>query len=902
LNAVPGNSRIGLHERLLAAAAEGLEPNLRRWLTFLGEGWGELQFLEGPKRWEENQFAHFDSFEVALRLCEQAEQARPMGAYIIGNEIDPAVVTRAEPGRWHVVKGKKGGTSDNDIRRRRVLYFDGDVVRPRGTSSTDADLRVAHDAIDALLQRLEGLLGGRSALGVGHSGNGGCVMVALDHLPETDELQALIKGILAAVSLLHSTSRVKIDMAVSEPKRLMPAFGTTKRKGAAGVAERPHRRTSFLCAPKVERLDQAALEQLLHALRAELADEEQLAMVDKAMGKKAPAAVKPAPRPGRPAPRAENADSPFNLGNHVPVADVMTWLGLWEGDRPKCPGCGESDAGVALLDNNGLKCSHNRCATKGVRNGFRTPVDLVCEVKGCTPREAVEAMAAQFGFEDQVRAYWSKAPEAPAPESERRSKAKAQPAATKAAPVELELLLPFRTPADLPTFPIDALPPVIGRFVRALADELEVPADLPAVLSLSVLASALTGKFKVKVRRGWHEPLNLYTVVALEPGELKSPTFRRIFAPLYQHDRELREAWNELKEQIESGNAALPKGEAGEEVPAFPRLFADDATPEALARVLHEQREKIIIASDEGTIFGHMCGLYTKTPNNGIFLKGHDGGRFMVDRRIGAPLVLEEPKINFALAVQPEVIRSLALRPDLRGLGLWARFFYSFPSSRIGSRTFATPPADRFLEDAYRDAVLDLARRTPPDGKEPFLSLSGEAWELLREVLVSIDKSSGFGGKLRGIRDWASKLRGLIVRVAGLLHVAEHDQPLGAPVSAATVDRAVTIGRYALRHARHAFEQEMTLDSTESSAMLLLEAIQKRELRCFQAPSFSQRDVQQAVWSLRKADLAGGALRQLVDRGYLRLEQDGRKVRYLPIERPPPTARAQAPAAEDVAC
>ncbi|MCW5836425.1 MAG: hypothetical protein KIS78_28760 [Labilithrix sp.] len=59
----------------------------------------------------------------------------------------------------------------------------------------------------------------------------------------------------------------------SDAKRLCPAFGTTKRKGAPGLAEWPHRRTTFVCAGQDERLDEAALDALVQALHADFDDE-----------------------------------------------------------------------------------------------------------------------------------------------------------------------------------------------------------------------------------------------------------------------------------------------------------------------------------------------------------------------------------------------------------------------------------------------------------------------------------------------------------------------------------------------------------------------------------------------------------------------------------------------------
>ena len=62
-------------------------------------------------------------------------------------------------------------------------------------------------------------------------------------------------------------------------------------------------------------------------------------------------------------------------------------------------------------------------------------------------------------------------------------------------------VLPFASAERLPGFPVEALPPAVRAFVTQLADSLEVPVDLPAVLALGALASASQGKYEAQARR-----------------------------------------------------------------------------------------------------------------------------------------------------------------------------------------------------------------------------------------------------------------------------------------------------------------------------------------------------------------------------------------------------------------
>lgn len=400
---------------------------------------------------------------------------------------------------------------------------------------------------------------------------------------------------------------------------------------------------------------------------------------------------------------------------------------------------------------------------------------------------------------------------------------------------------PLPTSNDLPRFPVELLPAPVAAFVEQLASYLEAPPDLPAVLALGVLASLAMRRYAAQPRAGWLEPLNLYAVVALDPGERKSPAFRRVLAPLYEHQAQLVEEWQGESKRIAAINAARQRGEDLEPVPPRPRLFVDDATPEKLARVLAQHGERITMASDEGGVFQMMTGLYSKSGavNVGVYLKAHDGGRLAVDRMSHEAVHLNAPLMTMLLAVQPEIIRSLAKRPDLRGIGLWARFAYSLPASLVGHRTFTTPDLEPAVQDGWRELVLAIARQTRPSltstanspGSELVpLRFSPQAWERLRLAMVSIDGAVAPGGPLVGVRDWASKLSGLVVRLAGLLHIASELVPESCPIGVEVVERALALGKYFLAHARQAFEVEMTLDPSEQAARQAWEVIQRRGL------------------------------------------------------------------------
>ncbi|HEY2513065.1 MAG TPA: hypothetical protein VGI39_19490, partial [Polyangiaceae bacterium] len=343
---------------------------------------------------ERARFAHGDSLEAAVDLLTAAERFGATGIYVVANRIDDAVATRREPRKWHdALKGQS--TTDRDIAARRVILIDIDAKRPSGTSATDDEVGATIPVAAAIHVDLVRAFGPRS-IAAGDSGNGRQIYLALEATKESDAVSATVRELLAALARRFDTDRAQIDVTVSDPKRLVPAFGTFKRKGAAGIAHRPHRPTAFVCADAIPRLSIA-----------------RIAGFTAPLAPTPPESPPPRPTPSSSPTLRSGVPRPFERANAVAIEDVARWLSLLDDGAPRCPGCGHT-RGVAFVGN-GLKCLHQSCAHRGPRRapGFRTPVDLVAEVRQLSPREAVNALATHFHFDGFAE------PPAPAPASAR---------------------------------------------------------------------------------------------------------------------------------------------------------------------------------------------------------------------------------------------------------------------------------------------------------------------------------------------------------------------------------------------------------------------------------------------------------------------------------------------------
>jgi hypothetical protein len=456
-------------------------------------------------------------------------------------------------------------------------------------------------------------------------------------------------------------------------------------------------------------------------------------------------------------------------------------------------------------------------------------------------------------------------------------------------------LIPLGDRRHLPEFPAYVLPTWVADMVYSVAEFTQTPVDLAGCISLAALSTAAGGRAEVEVRGSWREPTNLFTVVVLPPGSRKSAVFAAITGPLLAAEKALVERTR--PQIVEAELAARVAGKAAEKaaiaaanadaanrdtllaeataaamtadtitIPALPQLVADDVTSEEAASLLAEQGGRLAVLSPEGGIFATIAGRYSGTPNLEVFLKGHAGDMLRVNRRSRAPEHVERPALTLGLAVQPDVLRDIADMPGFRGKGLLARILFSLPENTVGRRKIGADPVPDDVAAAYTAnlgaLVMTLAEWTDP----AVLTLTPEANERVLDIERQVEPRLALDGAWGHIVDWGSKYTGAVVRLAGLIHLAEHLRDgWGRPVEAATVDRAALLGDYFAAHALAAFD-DMGADKTTRHARLVLAWIERTA-----ATTFTKRELYRGVRSQipTAADL-DPVLSLLEIHGYLR--------------------------------
>ena len=422
------------------------------------------------------------------------------------------------------------------------------------------------------------------------------------------------------------------------------------------------------------------------------------------------------------------------------------------------------------------------------------------------------------------------------------------------APISLEA-------SRLPPWPDDVFPYAVQDFVTALSESTETPPELSALMVLSAISAAAQGKYRVRVKQDYFEPVNLWTLCALPPGSRKTAVQNAATAPLSIWERwqkeiiepEIKKAkadhatiteqinqlrkqagkakgseFDSLKKEIAELEAELP------EIPKVPQVWAQDVTPENLGTIMGENTERMAVLSDESGIFDILAGRYSGgIPNLDLFLQGHAGSPVRVNRGTRPPIFMQNPGLTLGLSPQPEVLRGLTTNPSFRGRGLLGRFLYALPPSNLGYRTLNARPMQDEVKAKYErilTSILNDDGSKDADGNPcpHILKISPDAATAWQAFAHKVEAGMREGGTYAHITDWAGKLPGAVARIAALLHIGRHalNEPAKVEISIEDMSAALRMADALSAHALAVFDL-MGADPALDGARVILRWIER---------------------------------------------------------------------------
>ncbi|MCD8051906.1 MAG: DUF3987 domain-containing protein [Clostridiales bacterium] len=465
--------------------------------------------------------------------------------------------------------------------------------------------------------------------------------------------------------------------------------------------------------------------------------------------------------------------------------------------------------------------------------------------------------------------------------------------------------------ADLPEFPVDALPPVVRNYVSAIATSVQVPPEMPGCLSLAVLALLFQRRYKIQVSPDWSEPLCLFVALVAPPADRKSSVFtaltdvidayeeycgRRDKVAIQQNQSKRRQLEAKLRSaEAKATNDKLTKKAqddafldsmnltqklAEHEDLVAPRWMLDDSTPERMVQVMAQQNGAIAIFSDEGGVFKQMRGKYSKNGDSQLepYLKGYSGGTIKTDRMSREGESIRNARLTMGLTIQPKVLKTLMGDDEMRGDGLVGRFIMvdCHQKSEVGYRRPNPEPIPTEVKDAYEAFVekeLNRDELTRRDGYK-LLYPDGDADRIRSDYQWEMEQTLRPGEKWYDGQDWAGKNTGRMCRIAALFHCVEHSDKGDAdeyPISGETMERAIKVADFIDAHALAIYNTDGETSASDS------EYVRDRirdHVRTTKKTRLARRDVLRLCRRFKRVAELDDPLEDLCDRNMVAIEKE----------------------------
>ena len=453
----------------------------------------------------------------------------------------------------------------------------------------------------------------------------------------------------------------------------------------------------------------------------------------------------------------------------------------------------------------------------------------------------------------------------------------------------------------LPVFDTSVFPQWLKDYVDGVAESTQTPVDAPSFACIALLSSVLSRKFEVNPFGDWVETLNTYTVMALGSANRKSAVFNHFIEPLTKYEQEQtkktaiditnQQTWLKVKqkeiEKLERDYANDQNDETLNKIysikqeitetdfVSIPRLVTSDVTPEKLAVLMQENKEKIAVLSPEGgEVFEMIAGRYSesKKANVDIYLKGHSADYVSVDRMGRESIRLYNPTMTVGLFVQPSVIQDIPF--NFQDRGLTQRFLYSLPLSKIGYREIEPIVIDPHVKERFITNIEKLLNYHPDSPiqlkfTEKALEMDIDNGKTIEKMLRDEDISDSFQG-------WLGKLRGQIIRIAGLLHVVRNIYSdiakIPTEIDVSTLQKASSLMVYLIEHAKKAHGIMGVRKNTEDQKYLLKVILRQNKEK------IDYRTIQSLTRKkFAKSHELKEVLSELEERYFIRNEKEGRK-------------------------
>lgn len=222
---------------------------------------------------------------------------------------------------------------------------------------------------------------------------------------------------------------------------------------------------------------------------------------------------------------------------------------------------------------------------------------------------------------------------------------------------------------------------MLQKILLEVSDKYRFPIDyLAAGGTISAASTAIGMKFRLRLKAGWVEKCNLYTVILGQPGDAKSHALKFCFEAILKKDRERYNIYKEEMKQYENNRNTNVNDHIKK--PILRKSLVSDYTPEALVMMLMQNPEGLCIFVDE--LLGWLKN-FNRYHNSGGEAESYltlwsGGGDITSDRATSNSIRVNDPFLNVIGSTQIGVLKELT-KDGRDSNGFMDRLLFVYPNN-----------------------------------------------------------------------------------------------------------------------------------------------------------------------------------------------------------------------------
>ena len=361
---------------------------------------------------------------------------------------------------------------------------------------------------------------------------------------------------------------------------------------------------------------------------------------------------------------------------------------------------------------------------------------------------------------------------------------------------------------NISALPVDVLPPRLQEIINEANICLGFPKDYLAGAMLTAMAAVIGNTHTAEIMPGWKEYAILFTALVGSPGTNKSHPLSFAMQPLIDFDAEQAAIFGEAMKRYEAAMELPPKERAAKGYDTNPiepkrvRFTMQDVTPEAVHRILSENRRGLVLVSDELAGRFKNFNRYNNGSESEFWMSVFNHKVAMSDRKGSqSGVFIRNPFLCVIGTIQPKVLTDLAAG-NRNANGFMERILYVFPSDQTKpkwNRSRRMPSFDIAAEwRGILSRLIDIVPKVDSDGEiiSEDVPFSSDALDRLYQWQnEQTDRCNADGSDT--LTSIASKLEIYAIRFSLLLALS--DWACGSEkkmIEVDTVERAIRLAEY----------------------------------------------------------------------------------------------------------